>query len=166
MINKIVTTIAIVMAITLCGPGSGWSDASQKIQLKATAQVEVDSFDEAGRRIKKRVPAEKVVPGTEIIYTIAYHNPADQNAEQVVITNPIPEQMRYRNQSAFGEKARVTFSVDNGESFDLPKNLYLTDATGRRFPAQPDDYTHIRWKLQETIPPQATGQVGFRAILQ
>jgi hypothetical protein len=56
--------------------------------------------------------------------------------------------------------------VDNGESFDLPENLYVTDATGRRFPAQPDDYTHIRWKLQKLIPPQASGQVGFRAILQ
>jgi uncharacterized repeat protein (TIGR01451 family) len=164
MFNKIVITI--IMAITLCGPGSGWPDASQKIQLKATAQVEVESVDEAGRRIKKRVPAEKVVPGTEIIYAIAYHNPADQNADQVVITNPIPEQMRYRNQSAFGEKARVTFSVDNGANYDLPQNLYITDATGKRIPAQPDDYTHIRWKLQVPIPPGASGQVGFRAILQ
>jgi hypothetical protein len=84
----------------------------------------------------------------------------------VVITNPIPEQMRYLNQSAFGEKALITFSVDNGESFDLPGNLYVKDATGRRFAAQPDDYTHIRWKLQNPIPPQASGQVGFRAILQ
>jgi uncharacterized repeat protein (TIGR01451 family) len=166
MINKLVKTITIVMAIMLCGPGSGWSDASQKIRLTASAQVEVESVNEAGRRVKRRVPAEKVVPGTEIIYTIAYHNPADQNAEQVVITNPIPEQMRYRNQSAFGEKALVTFSVDNGQSFDLPKNLYVTDATGRRFAAQPEDYTHIRWKLQDPIPPQASGQVGYRAILQ
>jgi uncharacterized repeat protein (TIGR01451 family) len=164
MFNKIVITI--IMAITLCSPGSGWSDASQKIQLKATAQIEVESVNEAGRRIKKRVPAEKVTPGTEIIYTIAYHNPADQTAEQVVITNPIPEQMRYRHQSVFGEKVRVTFSVDGGESFDLPQNLYVTDATGRRFPAKSDDYTHIRWKLQDPIPPRASGQVGFRAILQ
>jgi uncharacterized repeat protein (TIGR01451 family) len=161
-----VLTIAAIMAITLCGLSAGWCDASQKIQLKASAQVEVERVDEAGRRIKRRVPAEKVVPGTEIIYTIAYHNPADHNAERVVITNPIPKQMRYRNLSAFGQKALVTFSVDNGESFDLPENLYVTDATGRRFAAQPDDYTHIRWKLQTLIPPQASGQVGFRAILQ
>jgi uncharacterized repeat protein (TIGR01451 family) len=166
MINKIVTTIAIVMAIALCGPGSGWSDASQKIQLTATAQVEVESVDEEGRRIKKQVPAEKVVPGTEIIFTIGYHNPADQDAEQVVITNPIPEQVRYQNKSVFGEKTHVTFSVDNGNNFDRPDNLFITDATGKRFPVQPDDYTHIRWKLQDPVPPKATGQVGFRAILQ
>jgi uncharacterized repeat protein (TIGR01451 family) len=166
MMYEIVTTTAIIMAIALCGPDSGWSDTSQKIQLKATAQVEVERVDEAGRRIKKQIPAEKVVPGTEIIYTIAYHNPADQNAEQVVITNPIPEQMRYRNQSAFGEKALVTFSVDDGENFEPPENLYVTDATGRRFAAQPDDYTHIRWKLQAPVPPRASGRVGFRAILQ
>lgn len=156
---------AIIMAIALCVTATGWSDTSSQIQLEATAQVEVITVDE-GRHIRKLMPAERVIPGTEIICTIVYHNPTDQIAEHVVITNPIPEQIRYRNQSVFGEKTRVTFSVDNGQSFDLPNNLFLTDTTGRPFPAKPDDYTHIRWKLQDPILPQASGQVGFRAILQ
>jgi hypothetical protein len=166
MIQKKLLITAIITAIALCGTVSGWSDTSQSLQLNTTMQVEVDRVDDQGRRIKKRVPAEKVIPGTEIICTIAYQNSADRNVGQAVITTPIPQQMHYRSRSAFGEKARVTFSVDNGQSFDSPENLYLTDATGRRFAAQPDHYTHIRWKLQDPIPSRASGEVGFRAILR
>jgi uncharacterized repeat protein (TIGR01451 family) len=157
--------MAIVSLIALTNPASGWSDGAQKIRLSATAQIEMSAVDEAGRHVKKRISAQKVVPGTEIIFTITYHNPTDQRVDQVVITNPIPKEMRYQNQSAFGEKTRITFSADKGQHFDLPENLFFLDSAGKRYPVQSDDYTHIRWKLDEPIPPQASGQVGFRAIL-
>jgi hypothetical protein len=166
MIRKQITIIAIILTIALCSSVTGWSDTSHHIELNTTLEIEVDNVDDKGRCTKKRIPAETVVPGTEIICTIAYHNTADQNTVQAVITSPIPEQIRYQSQSAFGEKTRVTFSVDDGQSFELPQNLYKADASGRRFPAQPDDYTHIRWELQDTIPALASGQVGFRAILK
>lgn len=166
MTNKLIPATVIITAIALCAAATGWSDTSPQIQLEVTAQVEVVIVDDEGSHLKKLMPTEKVLPGTEIICTVIYHNPTDQTAEHVVITNPIPEQIRYQNQSVFGEKARVTFSVDNGQSFNLPQNLYLTDATGRPVPAKPDDYTHIRWKLQDPLPPQASGQVGFRAVMQ
>ena len=163
---KLFTAMALVSLIALANPATCRSDGTPKIQLNATAQVEVSAVDEAGRHVKKRISADKVVPGTEIIFTITYHNPTDQRADQVVITNPIPKEMRYQNLSAFGQKTRVTFSADKGQRFDLPENLFFMDSAGRRYPVQSDDYTHIRWKLQEPIPPLASGQVGFRAILQ
>lgn len=166
MIRKQITIITTIIAIALCSTVTGRTDTSHHVELKTTLEIEVEHLDDEGQRTKKRIPAQTVVPGTEIICTIAYQNSADQNAEQVVITTPIPEQIRYQDQSAFGQKARVTFSVDNGESFDLPQNLYLADASGRRSPAQPDHYTHIRWKMQAPIPARASGQVGFRAILK
>ena len=163
---RIIIATAIVSLIALTNPAIGWSDPTPRILLKATAQVEVTAVDDAGSSVKKRIAADQVVPGTEIIFTITYHNPADQSAEQVVITNPIPKEMRYQNLSAFGNNTHVTFSVDSGQNFDLPENLFLIDPAGKRYPVQPNDYTHIRWKLQKPIPPQASGQVGFRAILQ
>jgi hypothetical protein len=166
MMRKQITTIAIILTITLCSAVTGWSENTDHIKLKSRLEIEVDNVDDQGQSTKKRIPADIVVPGTEIICSIAYHNSADQNTDRAVITSPIPEQIRYQNQSAFGEKTRVTFSVDNGESFDLPQNLYLTGTTGTSFPAQPDDYTHIRWELQDSIPALASGEVGFRGILK
>lgn len=161
---RTLTVMSITMAIALVLHSLGWADTRPKIKLSAQAEVEVKVLNEEGRSIIKRMAARKVIPGTEVIYTIAYHNPANQTAEGLVITNPIPKQMHYRTESVFGSEA--IFSVDNGHSFDRPENLYTIDATGNRYPAKPSEYTHIRWQLQEPVPPQATGKVGFRAVLQ
>lgn len=161
---RALTIMSILMAMALILHTISWADTTQQIQLQALAEVEVEATDKDGRKFTKLVPAEKVIPGTEIIYTITYHNPADRPAERLVITNPIPREMQYRPESAFGSEA--TFSVDNGKRFDRPENLYLLDANGKRNPAKTHQYTHIRWQLAGSLDPQASGRVGFRAVLQ
>ena len=161
---RTLTIMSIIMAMALMLHTISWADNGLKIQLNAVAEMEVKAMDTEGRTVTKRVPAEKAIPGSKIIYTITYHNPADHPAELLVITNPIPQQMHYRSKSAFGSGA--VFSMDNGHSFDRPENLYLLDATGNRYLTKPSQYTHIRWQLQKPVRPQASGRVGFSAILQ
>lgn len=159
-----ICTMAAAIVFSTCLPG--WTESGQGVQLKATAQVEVKTLDAEGRTVVKRVPAKKVIPGTEVIYTIHYSNTGDQPAEHVAITNPIPEHMRYVDQSVFGSDAVITFSIDGSKTFDRPQNLIVVDPSGRSFPARPADYTHIQWVLEHPLAPGAKGQVGFRATLE
>jgi uncharacterized repeat protein (TIGR01451 family) len=136
------------------------------IELKAVVESEVTAFDEEGKKVVKRVPAAKVIPGEEVIYTITYTHVGKDPAENVVITNPVPEHMRYKEDSARGQDTLILFSTDQGQTFATPEKLKIRDATGTEYPARASDYTHIRWILQRSLSFNENGQVSFRAILE
>ncbi len=144
------------------------AEAQEKadIELKAVVESEVTAFDEEGKKIVKRVPATKVIPGGEVIYTITYTHVGKEPAENVVITNPVPEHMRYKENSARGQGTLILFSTDQGKTFATSENLKIRDASGTEYPAQASDYTHIRWILQRSLSVNENGQVSFRAILE
>ena len=154
--------IALLVAVPL----SAWSQTKGHIQLQSVVEVEQQIMNAEGKMEIKKVPAEKVIPGTEVIFTQRYKNISKETAESAVITNPVPEHMIYRDGSAQGEGARVTFSVDNGQSYNIPAKLFVYDAAGRKFPARAKDYTHIRWTFTRSLPSGDTGEVSFRAILE
>ena len=143
-----------------------WAFAQGHIKLTSVAEVEQQVFNEEGKKEVKRMPAEKVVPGSEVIFTSDYENVSRETAEKAVITNPVPEHMVYVDESARGTGARITFSVDNGRTYDIPARLFVLDAAGRKSPARPGDITHIRWTLEAPLPPGARGAVSFRAVLE
>lgn len=159
--------IAAIVVITILLTAA-WALAQGKghIQLTSTAEQEKEVFNEEGKKELRRLPAAKVVPGDEIIFTTNYENVSPENAENVVITNPIPKHMTYKAHSAAGAGTRITFSADGGKTYDLPANLFTYDSSGRQFPAQVQDYTHIRWTFEKPLPSGATGEVSFRAILE
>jgi uncharacterized repeat protein (TIGR01451 family) len=163
---RIITMVTMILTIVLTTCVMGWTQTGQGIKLSATAEVEIKTLDTAGRSVISRIPADKVMPGTQVIYTIHYINAGDQPARHVAITNPIPTHMRFQPGGVFGPNSAITFSIDGGKTFDRPENLFIMDQAGRRFPARPTDYTHIRWVLEKPLGPQAKGQVGFRAVLE
>ena len=110
-------------------------------------------------------PATKVVPGTEVIYTITVSNLGDEPADSVVVTDPIPENTTYVDRSAFGAGTKITFSVDGGKSYDLAGKLKVKDAAGNLRAATASDYTHIRWVLNFTLKPKDVAPVWFKARL-
>ena len=139
--------------------------AAADIRLKAVAEVEVTVVNDKGETEVKRVPATKVVPGTEVIYTITVSNLGDQPADSVVVTDPIPENTTYVDRSAFGAGTKITFSVDGGKSYDLAGKLKVKDAAGNLRAATASDYTHIRWVLNFTLKPKDVAPVWFKARL-
>jgi hypothetical protein len=74
--------------------------------------------------------------------------------------------MLYKDGSAGGEGTVITFSVDDGKTYDVPGNLKVLDADGKERSAVASDYTHIRWTLEKSVSPEAVGYVSFRAILE
>jgi uncharacterized repeat protein (TIGR01451 family) len=135
------------------------------IELKTVAESEQEYVNEAGQKAKRLVPASKVVPGDEIVWTITAKNVCDKPADSIVIANPVPEQMSYVANSAMGVGADITYSLD-GKDFKAPGALTVREADGSSRNARPDEYRAVRWMYPTSFPPGATAFVRYRAVLK
>jgi uncharacterized repeat protein (TIGR01451 family) len=115
----------------------------------------------------KLVPADKVVPGDEVKYTIVFKNdtkvPVD--AGTVVVTNPVPANTVYVADSAFGSGTKIQFSIDGAKSFGSPDDLTVV-RDGAKAPASSADYTTIRWTFGPALAPAAQSYVSFNVRLK
>ena len=157
--------LTIVLA-ALAGATGAWSQQTGYITLEAVAEQEREVINDKGEKELERFPAAKVIPGDEVIYSVHYTHTGTAPADNVVITNPVPENMLYTPASASGVDTVISFSVDNGKTYDLPEKLTVTAADGSQRPARASDYTHIKWAFQKSMSPGQKGQVSFRARLQ
>src|SRR6266481_5260478 len=135
-------------AIGISSAASGQA-TSQSLVVKAVAEVETRVVQD-GREIVKLAPANRVVPGDQVIYTLEIRNAGGTAVRDPTVTYAVPSHMVYVADSATGPGAEVRYSVDGGHFFDLPQNLRVSEA-GHSRPAKPGEYTHIRWKLKNTL---------------
>jgi uncharacterized repeat protein (TIGR01451 family) len=140
--------------------------AEDTLELRNEVFQEVDVTDADGKTHRERVPAAKVVPGSEVIYVITYRNTGAQPATDVVITNPIPAELAYQPQLGPGPSAAPDVSVDAGKSFGALASLSVKDADGKSRAAQGSDVTHVRWELRTPVKPGEQGSVSYRAVLE
>lgn len=139
------------------------SYALADIELKTISELEITEVNAQGVKTVKRVPAKTVVPGSIVVYTISAKNTGTQPADNVVVTNPIPKQMRYIDGSATGNGTDITFSVDGGKKYAKPDKLNVKDAAGKPRPATPEDYTHVRWTFNSSLQAGQESPVSYRA---
>jgi uncharacterized repeat protein (TIGR01451 family) len=132
--------------------------ASDPISIKAIAEVEQASH---GR--ETLIPADRVVSGDIVFYTLEVRNTASTSIARPVVTYAVPEHMTYLPDSAVGPGTEVTFSVDAGRSFDAPENLRIQEPGGEPRAATAADYTHIRWQLKKALKGNSVAFVRFRA---
>jgi uncharacterized repeat protein (TIGR01451 family) len=134
------------------------------ISLKSVAEVEQEVVNAAGEKSVKRVVATKVVPGTEVIWTVTAENTCKQPSENVTISNPVPAHMQLVGNSAGGTGADVSYSLD-GQVFGKPDQLtVLENGTARK--ARADEYKHIRWVFKNPLMAGAKATASFRAVLE
>ncbi len=134
-----------------------------QVELSTTAEIEIVEVQADGREVVRLESASRVIPGTEVIYTITAKNTGAQPADSVVVTNPVPLQTRYVEGSATGANTDITFSVDGGQSWGVAQSLTVIDANGEERAATADDYTHVRWTLQSGLAPDQQVPVWYRA---
>lgn len=139
--------------------------AAEKIVFKSEVFQEV-TVKEAGKEVSKLIPADKIVPGEEVIYLLSFSNEGDADAEGIVINNPIPANTWYREGSAFGAGSEVLVSINDGQSFGQLSELTVKLADGVERPATFKDVTHVRWALNYALQPGKTGTVSYRAVVQ
>ena len=165
--SKQLTFIKVaLLAAGLAGSTHAFAQNSARgcIELKTVAEVQETYVDERGNAATRLVPAAKVVPGDEIVWTIVASNVCTTQAGDVAITNPVPDHMHYVGSSAFGPGASIEFSLD-GQTFAGPDALVVAEADGSRRAARADEYLAIRWVLPRPIGPSEQLIVRYRATV-
>ncbi|MEM9401808.1 MAG: hypothetical protein AAGA44_04860 [Pseudomonadota bacterium] len=159
---KSVVTLFVILTLL---QGTAFAQSEGTLDVSTTVDKVQVTTNEAGEEVTELVPAETVVPGERVIYTTSFRNTGTEAAENVVITNPISENLLYVEGSAFGPGMNLEFSVDDGQSFASADALTVSADGGER-PATPEDYTHIRWSLPGDLEAGAQGVVRFTALLK
>jgi uncharacterized repeat protein (TIGR01451 family) len=165
MSNRLYHLCAALLATGIAS-GTALAQTAERgcIELKTVAETQEAYVDERGQNATRLVPAAKVVPGDEVVWTIVANNVCTTPAGNVAITNPVPAHMRYVVSSAFGPGADIEFSID-GSSFASPDALLVAEADGSRRPARADEYQAIRWVLAQPIGPSESWIVRYRATV-
>ena len=153
--------IAAIVAVGLSS--QAYAQTPGCIVLKSIAEVEQVTVNAKGEKSTKLVPAAKVVPGTEVTWTVTANNTCKQPSERVTINNAVPEHMAYVANSAVGPGAEVTYSLD-GKSFGTADQLTVQEGGATR-KARADEYKNIRWVFKDSLQPGAQGFARFRAVL-
>ncbi len=135
------------------------------IELKSVAETEESYRDANGQPAVRLVPVAKVVPGTQVIWTLSATNVCAVAADKVFIDNPVPAHMSLLGDSARGAGADVSYSLD-GKQFAPPEQLRVVDADGATRAARADEYTHIRWVFRNSIGPGQLAAASFRATVR
>jgi uncharacterized repeat protein (TIGR01451 family) len=148
----------------VCATTSGQATL-HTIDVKAIAEVEAKRTED-GRIVTGLVPADRLVPGDSVVYTLEIRNYGREDISAPTIVRAVPEHTIYVGDSATGPGAEVNYSVDGGVSFDRPENLRITDADHRSRRALPSDYTHIRWTLRIVLKSKSVAYARFRAIVK
>jgi uncharacterized repeat protein (TIGR01451 family) len=163
--NRVIASPIVLAATALCAAATHAQPAERGcIELKTVAEIQEAYVDERGNPSTRLVPAAKVVPGDEIVWTIVASNVCATAAGDVAITNPVPQHMRYIGSSAFGPGADIVFSVD-GSTFAAPAALVVAEADGSRRPARAEEYAAIRWVLPRAMGPSESLMVRYRAVV-
>ena len=136
------------------------------IRLEHKAEQWESVIDDNGVEQTRLAEAARVLPGAAVVFTVTYTNTGDEPAENVTITNPVPDHMVYVDASASGDNATVTFSVDGGASFAAAQDLLVADALGVQRSAIAKDYTDVRWIVDSDIASDTSGTVQFTAVVK
>jgi uncharacterized repeat protein (TIGR01451 family) len=153
------------LAVAAVGQGAGDAAHDDKILVRAIAEVAAKT-SQNGREVVRLQPADLVVPGDEVVYTLEIRNTSAISRPPPTVDYPIPEHMRYVADSAVGAGAQVSYSIDGGLRFARPEELFVTGADGKKRPATADDYTHIRWQLKHMLKGNSVAFARFRAIVK
>lgn len=153
-------TVALLTGLTLpvhaADPGA--------IIISSVAEKRIDVVDKDGKMVSTLAQVDTAVPGDEIIYTTTFENISNKPADNIVITNPIPNDTTYL--SANGANTEITFSIDGGNQYDVPDKLIVTTNEGNTRPALPSDYSHLRWIYKGELGVGETRKVSFRAVIK
>ncbi len=156
---KFLTAAAALFAL------SGNVFAQQHLDVQTTVQKQIVVESEDGSTETQLIPADNVVPGDTVVYTITFENVGSEPAGDIVITNPIADELEYVPGSASNGSMRIEFSADGGQTFGLASELTI-NVEGVERPATTTDYTHVRWVMQSELEVGGKGIASFAAVVE
>lgn len=107
-------------------------------------------------------------PADVIRYRLVFTNVTGKPIRDVVLSNPLPGEMRFVGGSnrASAATARAEFSIDGGKSFSARPTVEVVE-NGRKVvkPADPEQYTNVRWTVGDWVQPGATVTAEYQTRL-
>ncbi|WP_332837981.1 hypothetical protein [Sphingomonas sp. MA1305] len=155
---RIAAAFALTGAVAAAAPAL----AAGPLTIATRMMVEKRIAAADGTTRIQMVPAVKAVPGARITVVLAYRNTGAQPIGNVVLANPVPRNIAYRNPAP--GSAAPELSVD-GSTYGPLSALTVAGPQGRR-PATLDDVTHVRWRLSSPIAAGQGGELAFQAVLK
>jgi uncharacterized repeat protein (TIGR01451 family) len=135
--------------------------AQSPVSLQSKVETERMVKQTDGQMVATRLPVKSAVPGEEVIFTNTFSNAGKKPADKLVLTNPIAADLRLTK--AWGDSAVITYSVDGGKVFGAAETLQVKGADGKMRAAKPEDFTHVRWVMRDSLAVGASAAVGFNA---
>ena len=142
------------------------SGSAMALTATQSVQKEVTIVNSDGSSTVTYQPADLVAPGERIIYSLYIENDDAQPASNLVLTMPVPSEVKYIEGSAAKIGAAVTYSADQGESFSTRETLMVLADSGVSRTASSEDITHIRWNITGSIEAGASDSLSFTGELK
>jgi uncharacterized repeat protein (TIGR01451 family) len=155
-------TASIAAILLLASPVAALAEA------KLSAELKIDKLEIVTRDgVQSTIIAESQTktPGDLLRYQITVSNAGPDAADDVVINQPVPAELRYDGD----ERADTPVSVDGGESYGPISTRTVTvqsaDGGFTNRPATFADVTHVRWTIGSVKPGEKIS-VSFRGVLK
>ena len=147
------------------------SPSSERPDVRITVRVqrEVTRITSSGEAEVRREPVVSAKREDVLVYTLEFANHGDSPAHEVQVMNPVPGGTVLIPETVQGDSARITYSIDGGVTygtFPITRTVVLEDGTREEVPAAPEEYTHVRWTLQEPLEPSESRTVEFKVRVQ
>lgn len=140
----------VFSAISSTTPGTYTNSASvsgSNFDTKSTGATAEVQINGPSLSLSKSVDVSSATPGDTITYTVSYSNPGNGNATYVFILESIPTNTDYITGSATGANMTITYSHNNGSSYDSDETPPVTD---------------LSFQLSGALTPGSNGQVQFK----
>lgn len=133
-----------------------------QLAVRVVAEVQTRVSDH-GSQYTQMAPADKVVPGDLVYYTLEVRNEGTGSLPSPGVVQGVPPHMVYVANSASGPGCEITFSVDGARSFERPDRLKVTLPDGTQRAALARDYTHVRFRMASLVKAHSIVFMRFRA---
>jgi uncharacterized repeat protein (TIGR01451 family) len=140
----------VFSAIASLSPGIYTNTASvsgSNFETKTTGATAELQINGPSLNLNKSVDKLSAAPGDTMTYTVSYSNPGNGNATYVFILESIPGNTDYISGSAQGSNMTITYSHNNGSSYDSDDSAPVTD---------------ISFQLSGILTPGSSGQIQYK----
>lgn len=145
---------------------SAFALSAHALTAQQTVEKETTVIGADGSVQTVREAVEKIIPGERVVYSLTYANDEAAAANDIVLTMPIPSEVKFIEGSADAPATNVSYSADGGETFSTRQSVMLMDNTGNVRAAGADELTHIRWTVPGPIEAGNGGVLSFSATVR
>ena len=158
------TAFSVVLVLALASGSAAAQDERAPKALVVSATILTWGQDPQTSDVRDREP-NTVELGDVVEYRLVFTNITGRPINNIQFNDPLPEGMHYLQGTAGADRddVDVEFSLDGGTSYSTqPMVEVVVDGQTEWRPADPEDYTDIRWTVHGDLLPDARVTAAFQ----